>query len=130
MKGRLAIALGLAALFVMTAAAPAGAEYFDNAARAARANNAGALREILAGEDAKPNQTDDEQRTAMHYAAVNGNTEIIAILVKAAPSSTPPTRWAIRRCIWRRTEAAPKPENCCSPPAPGSTRKITTAGRR
>ena len=89
MKGRLAIALGLAALFVMTAAVPAGADYFDNAARAARANNAGALRAILAGEDAKPNETDDAQRTAMHYAAVNGNTEIIAILVKAGAKLDP-----------------------------------------
>ena len=84
MKGRLSAVLGVAALVVVTAAAAVRADdYFGNAARAARANNAEALRGLLAGEDAKPNDTDEEQRTALHYAAINGNGAIIAILVKA-----------------------------------------------
>ena len=81
MRRRFSIVLVLVALSVTTAA-PAGAgEYFGNPARAARDNNAEAVRTLLAGEDAKPNLTDEESRTAMHYAASNGNVEIIAILI-------------------------------------------------
>src|SRR5262249_36725507 len=84
MKGRLSTVLGLAGLFVVTAAAAARAgDYFGNPARAAGQNDAEAVRRLVPDQDAKPNQTDEESRTAMHYSAINGNVEIIAILIKA-----------------------------------------------
>ena len=84
MKGRLSAVLGLAVLVVVTAAATVRAgDYFGNPARAARQNDTEAVRGLVAGGDANPNATDEESRTALHYAASNGNVEIIAILVKA-----------------------------------------------
>jgi uncharacterized protein len=93
MIGRLSTILWLAALFVATAVAVARADnYYDNPARAARNNDAEALRGMLAGEDAKPNETDEESRTALHYAASNGNVEIIAILIKVGAKLDPADR--------------------------------------
>jgi uncharacterized protein len=57
--------------------------YYDNVARAAAQNDAEKVRQLVGGGAGNPNQTDDSSRTAMHYAAVNGNLQIIAILVKA-----------------------------------------------
>lgn len=57
--------------------------YYDNAARAAAKNDAEAVRRLVGGGDGSPNQVDDQSRTAMHYAAVNGNLQIMAILIKA-----------------------------------------------
>jgi uncharacterized protein len=59
------------------------ATYYDNVARAAAQNDAEAVRRIVGGGDGNPNQLDDASRTAMHYAAINGNLQIIAILIKA-----------------------------------------------
>ena len=90
MKRRLAIVFGLAALCIATPAAAARADdYFDNPARAARHNDAEAVRGMLAGGEGKPNQTDEQSRTALHYATSNGNTEIIAILIKAGAKLDP-----------------------------------------
>ena len=57
--------------------------YYDNVARAAAKNDAEAVRRLVGGGDGSPNQVDDQSRTAMHYAAVNGNLQIMAILIKA-----------------------------------------------
>jgi uncharacterized protein len=57
--------------------------YYDNVARAAAQNDAEEVRSLVGGGDGNPNQTDDASRTAMHYAAINGNLQIIAILIKA-----------------------------------------------
>jgi ankyrin repeat protein len=90
MRGRLSAVIGLAALFVATAFAVTRADnYFDNPARAARQNDAEAVRGMLAGGEGNPNQTDEESRTALHYAAGNGNVEIIAILIKARAKLDP-----------------------------------------
>jgi ankyrin repeat protein len=56
--------------------------YWENVARAARLNDAAQVRSLLAN-DGNPNQTDDEARAGLHYAAINGNLTIIAILLKA-----------------------------------------------
>jgi uncharacterized protein len=56
--------------------------YYSNVARAAAKNDAEAVRQLVGG-DGNPDQTDEQSRTALHYAAINGNLEIIAILIKA-----------------------------------------------
>lgn len=63
--------------------------YYDNVARAAAQNDAEKVRHLVGGGDGNPNQTDDSSRTAMHYAALNGNLEIIAILIKAGAKLDP-----------------------------------------
>lgn len=84
MKRRLAAVLGLTLLFVAGAAGSTRADDYDgNPALAARQNDAEAIREMVASGDSNPNQTDGQSRTALHYAALNGNAEIIAILIKA-----------------------------------------------
>ena len=46
-------------------------------------NDAAQVRSLVAN-DGNPNQTDEEPRTGLHYAAMNGNLTIIAILIKAS----------------------------------------------
>ena len=83
--------LGLAAIALVVFAAvargqisinPFGA-YYDNVARAAAQNDTDAVRRIVGGGDGNPDQSDDQSRTGLHYAAMNGNLQIIAILIKA-----------------------------------------------
>jgi len=57
--------------------------YYDNVARAAAKNDAETVRSLIGGGNGNPNQVDDASRTAMHYAAMNGNLQIIAVLIKA-----------------------------------------------
>jgi len=57
--------------------------YWDNVARAAHQNDAALVRSLVAG-DGNPNQTDEDGRTGLHYAAISGNLQIIAILIKAS----------------------------------------------
>jgi len=56
--------------------------YYDNVARAAAQNDAGKVRQLV-GSGSSPNQTDDQTRTGLHVAAINGNLQIAAILIKA-----------------------------------------------
>jgi uncharacterized protein len=63
--------------------------YYDNVARAAAKNDAEAVRQLVGGGSGNPNQLDDSSRTAMHYAASNGNLQIIAILIKADAKLNP-----------------------------------------
>ena len=89
MKTRLTAALMLAALGIAVLGSTANADvslfggYWENVARAASENDAARVRSILA-DDGNPNQTDAEARTGLHYAAMNGNLTIIAILIKAS----------------------------------------------
>jgi uncharacterized protein len=83
LKWRQSPVLWLAMLLVATVGASGAEDYNGNPARAARQNDAEAVREMLTGGDSSPNQTDEESRTALQYAALNGNLEIIAILIKA-----------------------------------------------
>jgi uncharacterized protein len=62
--------------------------FFENIARAARQDDVAQVRSLVAN-DSNPNQTDEELRTGMHYAAMNGNLTIIAILVKARAKLDP-----------------------------------------
>jgi uncharacterized protein len=57
--------------------------YWENIARAARQNDAAQVRALIANNE-NPNQTDEASFTGLHYAAMNGNLTIIAILVKAS----------------------------------------------
>jgi uncharacterized protein len=88
MKARLTAVIMLAMLGAAVAGSAALAQislfggYWDNIARAARQNDAATVRSLIAN-DGNPNQTDEDARTAMHYAALNGNLTIIAILIKA-----------------------------------------------
>lgn len=63
--------------------------YYDNVARAAAQNDAEAVRRLVGGGEGNPNQADERSRTAMHYAAMNGNLQIIAILIKADAKLNP-----------------------------------------
>ena len=58
-------------------------DYYSNVARAAAQNDAEAVRQLVGGGDGNPNMVDEHTRTGLHYAAMNGNLEIIAILIKA-----------------------------------------------
>jgi uncharacterized protein len=62
--------------------------YWENVARAASQNDAPRVRSLIAN-DGNPNQTDEEARTGLHYAAMNGNLTIIAILIKASAKLDP-----------------------------------------
>jgi uncharacterized protein len=90
MSTRRTALLGLAVLTATIGAAssaPAAialfSDYFDNVARAAAQNDAEAVRQIVGGGEGNPDQTDDQSRTGLHYAAMNGNLQILAILIKA-----------------------------------------------
>lgn len=97
MSTRRTTILGLAAIGLVLGGAAARAQlnlnpfaaYYDNVARAAAQNDAEAVRKLVGGGDGNPNQTDDSSRTAMHYAAINGNLQIIAILIKADAKLNP-----------------------------------------
>lgn len=58
-------------------------DYWENVARAAAQNDAAQVAQLVGGGSGNPNQTDEQSRTGLHYAAINGNLQIIAILVKA-----------------------------------------------
>jgi uncharacterized protein len=62
--------------------------YWDNVARAAHQNDTNQVRTLIAN-DGNPNQIDEESRTALHYAAMNGNLTITAILIKAKAKLDP-----------------------------------------
>ena len=89
MKTRLTAVLLAAALGTPVLGSAARADvnifggYWENLARAASQNDAAKVRSLLAN-DGNPNQTDEEARTGLHYAAMNGNLTIIAILIKAS----------------------------------------------
>jgi ankyrin repeat protein len=55
--------------------------YWNNVSRAAAANDPMAVRQLLG--DQSPNQVDDQGRTGLQNAAINGNLQITAILIKA-----------------------------------------------
>jgi|SRR5579864_3621878 len=77
-----------AALVLLLSAVGAGADlslfgaYFDNVARAASHNDAAVVRQLV-GSGESPNQVDDDGRTGLQIAAINGNLQIAAILIKA-----------------------------------------------
>jgi uncharacterized protein len=56
--------------------------YWDNVARAAAQNDAVKVRELV-GSGNNPNEDDENGRTGLQIAAINGNLQIAAILIKA-----------------------------------------------
>lgn len=98
MNARLAAFLGGAAVAALIIGSPAPraqlqlnpfSAVYENVARAAKANDAGLVRSLVGGGEGNPNQTDEEGRTGMHYAAINGNLQIIAILIKGGAKLDP-----------------------------------------
>lgn len=59
------------------------ATYYNNVARAAAANDAGAVTRMVAGGGYKADNVDESGRTGLQIAATNGNLQIAAILIKA-----------------------------------------------
>ena len=57
--------------------------YFNNVARAAAANDAGAVTRLVVGGGYKADNLDESGRTGLQIAATNGNLQIAAILIKA-----------------------------------------------
>jgi uncharacterized protein len=92
MRGRLGRVSGLALLSLValpsaradisTALNPFSA-YTNNIARAAGANDVGKVRALLASGNSANQTEEDTQRTGLHTAAINGNLQIAAILIKA-----------------------------------------------
>ena len=82
-------ALLVAGVIVALLLAPAGARadsglfgaYWSNVSRAAAANDALKVRQLVG--ELSPNQVDDQGRTGLQNAAINGNLQIAAILIKA-----------------------------------------------
>lgn len=93
LNARLAAMLGIAAMAALSGATaraqfnPFGS-YNENVARAAKQNDSGTVR-LLISNGANPNQTDEESRSGLHYAAMSGNLRIIAILLKAGAKLDP-----------------------------------------
>lgn len=56
--------------------------YWDNVARAAAANDAAQVRQLI-DSGKSPNDVDDNGRPALDIAVINGNLQIAAILIKA-----------------------------------------------
>ncbi|MGC2202794.1 MAG: ankyrin repeat domain-containing protein [Stellaceae bacterium] len=88
---RIVLAAAIAAVLASSAAhaqLSLFGSYWDNVARAARQDDAAHVRELVAN-DVNPNQIDEEALTGLHYAAMNGNLSIIAILIKAKAKLDP-----------------------------------------
>jgi ankyrin repeat protein len=107
-----AAALAAAVLFCGTARAQINlfGDYYSNVARAACANDAEQVRQLVDAHDHNPNQTDDQSRTGLDCAAMTGNLQIIALLIKANakldqadPFGNTALHWAADR---NQTEAA------------------------
>jgi ankyrin repeat protein len=93
-NSRIAAIVGLAAVAALSGGHAPRAQinpfggYYENVARAAKQNDSGTVR-LLLGNGTNPNQSDEEARTGLHYAALNGNLRIIAILIKAGAKLDP-----------------------------------------
>jgi uncharacterized protein len=93
LSARLTAMLGIAAMAALSGASaraqlnPFGS-YYENVARAAKQNDSGSVR-LLISNGANPNQSDEESRSGLHYAAMSGNLRIIAILIKAGARLDP-----------------------------------------
>jgi ankyrin repeat protein len=81
--------LGAAVLVLLVVAGSARAElslfgsYWDNVARATAQNDALKVRQLV-GSGNNPNEFDDDGRTGLQIAAINGNLQIAAILINAS----------------------------------------------
>jgi len=89
MTARRTAVLGLAMIAAILWGSPSWADlnlfgdYYSNVARAAAQNDAETVRRLVGGGDGNPDAVDENSRTGLHYAAMNGNLEILAILIKA-----------------------------------------------
>jgi ankyrin repeat protein len=87
MTGRIALMLGVAGLALLLGVARAHADFnpfnafYDNIARATAENDVNKVRQLVTS-GSNPNETNEESRTGLHIAAINGNLSIAAILIK------------------------------------------------
>jgi uncharacterized protein len=94
MKSRRSVLAGVAILALLAATVTARADfspfgsYWDNVARTVARHDVAHLRQLLAS-GSSPNQTDEQERTGLHIAAMNGYIHIAAILIKAKAKLDP-----------------------------------------
>jgi ankyrin repeat protein len=99
MMARLGAAFGFA-LLALTAPGPCAradissalnpfSGYTNNVARAAEANDVAKVRALLSSGNSVNEIEADSQRTGLHTAAINGNLQIVAILIKAGARIDP-----------------------------------------
>ena len=87
MTGRIGLLLGIVGLALLLGVGRSQAEfnlfnsYYYNIARAAAENDVSKVRQLVTSGN-NPNETNDEGRTGLHVAAINGNLSIAAILIK------------------------------------------------
>jgi ankyrin repeat protein len=87
MTGRIALILGIAGLALLLGAGRTHADFnpfnafYDNIARATAENDVNKVRQLITS-GSNPNETNEESRTGLHVAAINGNLGIAAILIK------------------------------------------------
>jgi len=88
MKARLGGVLGVVLMSLALNAPSVRAQFnpfekfYDNIARASNENNVSRLRQLLE-DNGNPNELDERGRAGLHYAAINGNLQVAAILIKA-----------------------------------------------
>ena len=87
MTARIGLSLGIIGLALLLGISRTHADfnpfnaYYDNIARAAAENDANKVRQLITS-GSNPNETNEETRTGLHVAAINGNLSIAAILIK------------------------------------------------
>jgi ankyrin repeat protein len=87
LASRIGLSLGIIGLALLLGTGLAHADfnpfnaYYDNIARAAAENDANKVRQLITS-GSNPNETNEETRTGLHVAAINGNLSIAAILIK------------------------------------------------
>ncbi len=96
---RLGMAFAVAGLTLISVAPTARADlssslnpfggYYNNVARAAESNDVARVRALLTSGNNANQTEDDTQRTGLHTAAINGNLQIAAILIKAGARIDP-----------------------------------------
>src|SRR3984893_6824216 len=87
MTGRIGLLLVIVALALLLGISRSHADfnpfnaYYDNIARAVAENDANKVRRLVTSGN-NPNETNEETRTGLHVAAINGNLSIAAILIQ------------------------------------------------
>jgi ankyrin repeat protein len=132
MMARPARLLGAAVLVLFASAAGARADvslfgaYWDNVARATAQNDAYKVLQLV-GRGSDSNEVDDVGRTGLQLAAINGNLQIAAILIKASAHLDLKDRLGNTALHYAADRNISRWRSSCSMPAPRSTPKTRTA---